>query len=365
MNKIATLTFQSAMNYGAVLQCYGLYRYLSNNFGETCVLDYHNEYIDSLYVKPLFSTIFSNPKSYISNSIRYNFSKKKNMKIESFCKNKIGLTIPYNKNNIEQSNKEFKYFVVGSDQVWNPLIISDDNNYFLQFVNSNNIKCSYAASIGVSELDNKEQERFKNLLSDFKSVSIRESASENLVNNIYKNKVSVNVDPTLLVDINHWKNISITPKEKDYILLYKITKSNKLFEFAKKLSEKTGKKIILIPNDYKDIFMIKNKIVKKDIGVEEWLGYILHADYVVTNSFHGTVFSILFNKDFYSEVSNKVNPSTNRLLSLLNAFNMNSHIINDNNDILDKFNDDYNNTLNVIEEGRKKTDLYFKEVFEI
>ena len=79
----------------------------------------------------------------------------------------------------------------------------------------------------------------------------------------------------------------------------------------------------------------KNKIVKKDIGVEEWLGYILHADYVVTNSFHGTVFSILFNKDFYSEVSNKVNPSTNRLLSLLNAFNMNSHIINDNNDILD------------------------------
>jgi hypothetical protein len=143
-------------------------------------------------------------------------------------------------------------------------------------------------------------------------------------------------------------------------LVYKITKADKLLTFAKKLSQKTGLPIVYIPNDLKSGSVGKLKL---DVGVEEWLGYIKNAEYVVTNSFHGTVFSILFERKFFAEMSKKVNPSTSRLNSLLKMFGL-------ENRTFDNYTDEMLNgelCHSAIEEQLKfqkdKANAFFEQVF--
>lgn len=324
-NKIAILTFHSAYNYGAVLQAYALQEYCNKNLGDTQILDYHNSDIDKSYSKPCFKDLVHNPKRFFFRWIQSTLFKKKNLCIDHFRKEYLRLTRRYNLNNIKMANCESDIFITGSDQVWNHLIIGRDTTFFLDFTEPQKKTCSYAASIGVDNIPEEFAWLYKNAITHIQTISVREKTGVQALASIGVNDVEVMPDPTLLLAKEQWESLAVNPNVKGkYILVYKITKADKLLKFAKMLSKRTGLPVIYIPNDLKSGIIGKLKL---NVGPMEWLGYIKNAEYVVTNSFHGSVFSILFGRKFFSEVSEKVNPSTSRLLNLLSLFGLEDRII--------------------------------------
>lgn len=321
----AILTFQSAYNFGAVLQAYALQQYLIANFGQTQILDYHNSDVDKVYEMPTVSELINKPKQAISRFLRNGLYKGKNARIDQFRKDFFNLTKWYDKNNIHDANAEADVFITGSDQVWNHMIIGNDTSYFLDFVDMGKATCSYAASIGVKLIPEEYRELYKKAITLIQKISVRETAAIQTLVEIGIHDAVVMPDPTLLISKTQWKTLSIKPNEKNkYILVYKITRADRLIPFAKKLSKITGLPIIYIPNDLKSGVVGSLKL---DVGPREWLGYISNAEYVVTNSFHGTVFSILFGIKFFSEVAARVNPSTSRLMTLLSLFGLENRTI--------------------------------------
>lgn len=323
--KTCIVTFHSAYNYGAVLQAYALQEYLNINFDETKILDYHNRDIDKSYARPEFHDLIHNPKRTVFRWMQSILYKGKNKRIDQFRKDFLKLTKRYDQENIKEANNEADVFIVGSDQVWNHLIIDNDTSYFLDFADKSKKTCSFAASIGVNKIPEEYAELYKNAIKNIGKISVREPAGIKALEEIGVMGAELNPDPTMLLSKEQWQKLIVAPTiKKKYILVYKITKADILIKFAKKLSKQTGLPIIYIPNDLKSGSVGSLKL---DVGPREWLGYIDHAEYVVTNSFHGTMFSILFEKKFFSEVSKRVNPSTSRLLNLLSLFGLEERMI--------------------------------------
>lgn len=358
--KTYIITFQSAKNYGAVLQAYALQKYIGERFGETEVIDYHNPKIDESYSFPNLREIIKYPKRSIFRLMQSFLYRGKNKKINEFVENYMKLTPACDNKSIKEVTADGDVFITGSDQVWNYMITENDENYFLSFV-KDKITCSYAASFGISEIPQKHINYYKKALKSIKHVSVREVQGVEILSNLGFDKARVLCDPTLLLERGSWDGMCKCVKEKNkYILVYKITAADKLLDFARDLSKKTRLPIIYIPNDLKAGSVGSLKL---NVGVDEWLGYIKNAEYIITNSFHGTVFSIVFGNKFFSEVSQKVNPSTSRLISLLKMFRMEERIISEYRDELLYKELDMQEIENILNEQRQLTSDFFERVF--
>ena len=181
----------------------------------------------------------------------------------------------------------------------------------------NNNKLSYAASFGMKEIPDSYVNDYKSLLSTFSELSIRENAGQQIVKKLTGKDSELSVDPVFLLTAEEWEKLAKKPKLKNYILIYKLNTSNLIFDFARKLSKLTGRKIVALNFDVVD--QMKTPDIKGvySASVEEFLGYVKYADYVVTNSFHGTAFSVIFHKDFYVEALQKDFKPNDRVESLL------------------------------------------------
>lgn len=354
------ITFQSANNYGAVLQAYALQKYLNETYADTRIVDYHNSSIDKSYMQPRLVDFFHSPKNAIFRTMQAVLFKGKNAKIDMFRKKYLPLTKRYEANTISSALEEGDVFITGSDQVWNYLIVEQDKTYYLDFAKEKRT-CSYAASFGVDMIPTEYQQFYRQQLCNIEYLSVREEKGAELVRELSNQNVAVMPDPTLLIKREIWEDICITPDIKmPYILVYKITKADHLLQFAKNLSKKTGLPIIYIPNDLKSGTIGSLKL---DIGPQEFLGYIRNAEYIVTNSFHGTVFSIIFGRKFFSEMSKRVNPSTSRLHSLLTMFGLEDRTFEKYSEsMLDKElpMDDISRKLDF---QRREANLFFDKVF--
>ena len=345
-----------------MLQAYALQEFLSARYGKATILDYHNEDIDKSYERPAFRELVKKPKKGVFKLVQSTLFKNKHKKIDQFRKKYLRLSESYNKDTIREANRDTDVFITGSDQVWNYLIIKKDATYFLDFVDAGKKKCSYAASIGVKEIPEEYAGLYTENIPKIDKISVRETAGVTTLSDLgIKKDIEIMPDPTLLLSKEQWESISILPERKKYILVYKITKADKLLSFAKSLAKKTGLKIIYIPNDLKAGAVGSLKL---GVGPAEWMGYIRSAEYVVTNSFHGTVFSIIFGVKFFSEVSEKVNPSTSRLLTLLSQFGLEKRIIDRYQDEMLNEELDTVSIENVRKKNIEKAELFFKSVFE-
>lgn len=354
------ITFQSAYNYGAILQAYALQKYLNTHYANTYILDYHNVDIDKSYKRPSWKDFCSNPKNAIFRLVQSFLYKGKNKKINKFRERYLSLTQRYDRENLKEAFEEADVFITGSDQVWNYLIIKRDSSFFLDFA-SGRRTCSYAASFGVSKIPEDYQNFYINQMKNIDFISVREPQGADLVRGLVNREVAVMPDPTLLINISEWEALCVKPKIKEpYILVYKITKADRLLQFSKELSKATGLSVIYVPNDLKSGSVGKLKL---NVGPQEWLGLIKNAEYVVTNSFHGTVFSIIFGRKFFAEVSKKVNPSTSRLHSLLEMFKMEERTIDKYTEAMLYKELSKEDILLNLESQKDKANLFFDEVF--
>ncbi len=374
--KIGILTFNWALNYGAVLQMYTLYKYLSKN-NEVFVINYVPDYLANLYS----TKIFDKPlriKSVMEKMLQKLIKHKQYKKFKEFIDKDITLTEKA-KNSAELLKiiNKLDLVAVGSDQVWNYDITKDHlKDYLLSNINCN--KISYAASLGKNEIKSEVVGLFKKSLKNFDFVSLREEASISYLNKICKRKnYKLCIDPVFLFKKEEWEIIAEKSycklPNKEYILVYMLEYNANLIKVAKYLSKIYNISVVSIEIPFLTLERItKMKKIKKlhDVGPIDFVKLFSNAKYILTNSFHGTAFSLIFNKQFISFAHSTVNLRMENLLKLYGLEN--NQIANSFKDIevvkkiLEKSKQAYNNQNkeidNVIEVSKKYLDDVVKEI---
>lgn len=330
MTKIATLSYQHAYNYGAVFQVSALQHVITQLGGECDIIDYRCPAIDNQYdLKPIridssfFSTIRSNLVL-----IPFINQKKRHFHhwMESYKK-----TEPIKSwEQLKSLNERYDIFVVGSDQVWNLKCQGYDNAFFLDFVDSNHKKVAYAASFGTYDVNGADKRIFCEHIGKFDSISVRESRGIELVKD-FSGKDSVTcMDPVLLVGREYWKfkaDYSEMP-QSDYIFVYQLGHDKMLPEFVNSMKKETRLKVIYVTGHIGNLIYYslfdKNESA---VSPERFLALLSKANYVITNSFHASVLSILFKKQFYVISKGGAEAAYNsRIFNLLNDYNLKDRI---------------------------------------
>lgn len=340
--KLGILTFPKAINYGAALQATALRKVLLNRSEKVCFLNYSCKAIDST------SKIFD-----ISNlfSLKYTIAHLYNMP-EAIKRQKNFSN--YWKKHFEfcsSDPKEYDAVIVGSDQVWNYNLTNDDLFYFLNFKKNDLKKISYAASFGLPEIDKAHAEKIVPLLKDFDYLSVREKQAAKIIKENMRADVPVVCDPTLLLNKNEWKKlVSEKPQNSGYIFVYTVFNSDNVWEYAKKLSEKTGLPIKTISYSK---FHKREAIYDYTAGPDDWVNYMHGADYVVTNSFHGVAFSINFNKNFFFDMPPKSAGVGSRISDITERYSLENRNISADDFVLTTDAPDFEKANLLLEEDRK------------
>lgn len=325
--KIGLLTMPLIDNYGGIIQIAALYHFLETE-GYTPYL------IDKKYNLPKWKVIIKtaleyNPfyKIYDFNSYtrRRLYLKLINTFIDSFFVNKTNSI--FNKRDLCNETKKFSAIIVGSDQVWRYKYVKNDyENYFLDFASNGIKKLSYAASFGVDEWEGPKETTLKvsKYLSDFNAISVREDSGVDLCKSVFNIENSEHVlDPTFLPEISFYNNLIISENhsEKVELFSYVLDKSVDKEKYIENISKTLNLNIstINLENNF------DNQNFKPSIG--EWLSHFKSAKYIITDSFHGMVFSIIFNKQFIA-LGNK-GRGLSRFTSLLRLLGLEDRLLID------------------------------------
>lgn len=179
---------------------------------------------------------------------------------------------------------------------------------------------------------------YKRLLQPFNKISVREQEGNNLLRKLLcRQDIHTVLDPTMLLDESEWESLSISCDiPQKYILVYLLSENRKIVRFAKKLAHVKGCEIVYINNQ---LLTRRGLINLRDITPENWLYLFKNAEYIVTNSFHGTVFSIIFKKIFWCDYLPTSGNVNSRIITLLGNLELKSRIISEgctvDNDIVD------------------------------
>lgn len=355
MKKIGIITVSRTINFGAELQAFALQHKLNS-------LGYDAEVIDYLYFKNKRhrTRLKSKPelkfghKEALKNHLLYRIvSPMMDIFMQLFyksTKNKINNFINFHKHNTSFSSEfvditslydfrhDYDVFITGSDQVWNPATFSSLKPYLLDFVPEGKKRVAYAASFGVSKVNIEYKDLYNKLFRKFDFIGVREESGKKLVKEICGKDSKVVLDPTLLLRKEEWevvtKNINLDINHS-YLLIYDLHYSEPLINLAYQLSKRYNLKIYrLCKRSYKNQVYKEIKNIT-DAGPSEFIQLFLKASYVVTNSFHGTIFSTNFNIPFYSVLSPK-RDNNSRLLDFLNMVNLSDRIIWENESTKEK-----------------------------
>lgn len=331
MQKAKILTFHNAKNYGATLQAYALKETLKELDVSPEFVNYENERILADYkliktnsLKSFFSSLWYLPR---------NLKRKRSFK--SFSDTYLDTTskVYLNKEEIEQDIEMGDIFVAGSDQIWNPLLTDGLSDiYTLNFENKNIKKIIYGASLGNEELLQKHMLAFKEKLKGLDLISVREKSIIKPLEEICGKEIAQVLDPTLLLSKEKWdklideNEVVHLPKEK-YILVYTLFESDEVTKIANFLSSKTGLKVVHFRkyNTYKNEHMSLYRY-----GPVDFINAFKNAAYVITNSFHGTVFSLIFERKFYSVLPKE---RAGRIKDLLQDLGLASRIVSSEKEI--------------------------------
>ncbi|MCT1523550.1 polysaccharide pyruvyl transferase family protein [Sphingobacterium hotanense] len=328
MKNIGLLTFHYPINYGALLQTYATVKSIEKLGNKAIVIDYYSD--DQIghydfYKKP---QSFKNFIYYIVKSLFYfSFISKRN-KFAEFRKKHFNLSPHYNTLDHIDFGK-YDIVLTGSDQVFN-LSKRDRLPYFQPFSKTiNQRKAAYAPSFGISEFDLETQNLIKRLTQDFDFLSCREQWGTSFLKELTgKNVVNV-LDPVFLLSSNEWsKLIEIRIIAEDYIFIYDLNGKGNLVKLAGVIKEKYNLKTVMVSND--PLAPIKNEykgidVIIKSSGIEEFVNLIKFSSFVLTDSFHGTAFSIIFRKSFYTYIA--LEKASGRILSLLDNFEIKNRVV--------------------------------------
>lgn len=363
--KIAILTLTDYYNYGNRLQ----------NFASQEVLKSLGCQVETIAVEP--TSIRFNFKRF-KNSVKGSlYSKNPTLNIEecnshvkfnkfySFSKQNIKMSrykINYkNINRIKKKlNEEYDFFVVGSDQVWNPHYYFTEL-FLLPFAEKSK-RISFAASIAVDEIPNDKIKLFDERLNEMQAISVREYRGAEIINEISGREAAVVLDPTLMLSKEKWLEIANMPswaKNKKYVLTYTLGQESSEFQsFINKISKERDVEII-------NLLDKTNRFIY-EIGLGGFIALINNADLMVTDSFHGAVFSIIMKTPFVVfERSDSLISMNSRIETLLTTFKMEHRLISNIESIDDAYNMDFIEADDILKVKQEKTLAYLKSALSL
>lgn len=311
MKKISTITFHWATNYGAVLQAYALQRFLIKSGFETEIINYLPMRIR--IIQFLSAVKCGNLKEF-----------RKEYSISQFRKKELILSNKkyFNNKALYKCKNDYSAVICGSDQIWNPgFTLKAENkptlSYFLNFLDCNTKRIAYAVSFGTEKIPDEIKSIIKPEIERFSAISVRENSGKDILSDIYSN-TKVVLDPTLL----------LTAEDYDKLLDGKTYNKQKVFSYVLHNKQENAEKI---SEQVKKIYHAKysTDFTRPYFGIYEWLFNIKNSEIVVTNSFHGVVFSLIFHKQFIA-IPVKNSGMNDRIFTLLDKLNLGNHIIDDN-----------------------------------
>ena len=327
--KIAMLTLPLNLNYGGILQCYALQTVLERMGHEVQVLT-RPQYGRSYYIiyplavcKRLLKRFILGKKVDIFKAphqiIRQHTDRFIHQYIHQYIQREWTAKIA----------SHFDAIVVGSDQVWRPLYYQPIEEAFLSFLGDAKIKrVAYAASFGVDHCEYTEEQRkiCSSLLKKFKAVSVRESSGVQLCQEYFDTKAVQALDPTLLLSADDYRALikkGKTQPSKGNLLVYMLDRTKEKEALVERIAQAKGLTPFWMNSDIDDETLPLKQRIK--MPVEQWLRSFDDADFVLTDSFHGCVFSIIFRKQFLA-IGNKER-GLSRFHSLLTLFSLQDRLI--------------------------------------
>lgn len=357
MKKVGIVTIYDLNNYGNRLQNYALQTYVEKYGMQVTTIKndfYLNQALDK---KNVLKNIYMFQKRYIKFCINRLGKDKRLLNFIRFDRN-----VKKTKNFFWKNKKSvYDYYIVGSDQVWNPMLFRMTGFELLKFFNCNN-KISYAASIGVNNIDEASGNSLKNELKKYKAISVRENAGKEIIDRLEIEKnVEVLIDPTMLLDAEEWDKVSNKPEiikvDERYILNYFLGKLPVEWEKEiKRVAEENNCKIINIL-DEDDPYFIS--------GPSEFLYLEKNAFLICTDSFHSSVFSIIYDTPFVVfNRKDKHASMSSRIDTLVSKFGLENRKFSGSiSDDLLKC--DYSNAKKILEKEKEKTRRFLCSALDI
>ena len=341
--KIGIFTILNVNNYGAELQCCALYRKLHK-------MGYDAEVVNYLFgINPGHE--FKGERRTVPISLRQDIKvrllpvvqnlfclfhhKNKKLRDSRFDEfhskyNHLTPTLYPSVKSLYEAGFDYDVICIGSDQVWNYMKGYSLEPFLACFDKKQTRKISYASSIGLSEISREAEAVFKKWLSAFSHISVREQQASTLLGNLLQRNADVVLDPTLILDHEEWLEVArfdMCPKEK-YILVYIVTikPCDYVLRLARHIAKQRNLKIVRICRDAYPEHSGDDVQEILTAGPSDFVGLFANAEFVVTNSFHGTVFSVNFSKPFYSVIKSK-HSTNSRLTSILQKLALESRIV--------------------------------------
>lgn len=332
--KIKTITCHDVYNAGASLQAYALMTYLQKLGNDVEIINYKPDYLSNHY--NLWSV--PNPKYKKNIILRFTYlclkfprrfvnkyGKKKRL-FDSFTKNYLNVTKNIYRNNADliKNLPEADIYIAGSDQIWNSFFNNGkDPAFYLDFVPDDKLKVSYAASFATNKIAEGYKERITNWLKRLDYIGIRESSGVKLAKSIGIDKAVHVLDPVFLLERKEWdklaKNSSIKVNDERYLIVYDFDNNEQIKKLCIEVAKILNLKIYsFFKNDYAD------KIIA-NYGPIEFLSIIKNSNFVISNSFHGTAFSIIYEIPFFV-IKRKENLNS-RMIDLLTLLGLEDRMI--------------------------------------
>lgn len=369
--KVDIITRHSVPNYGSLLQSYATQKAIEKIGHESEIINYTRyeeryENLANTLIKGkkwdkniVLRTIYKLIQTPNYARMYKKFAKYRKEFLKE-TKNEYG-----NIEELKENIPEADVYCSGSDQIWGKIGIEDyDQSYFLEFAKGK--KCiSYASSFGKTELNEQLNKNLDRLLGKYTRILVREDSAKKILNDRNFDNVEQVLDPTLLLSKDEWTELANKSNKKvseKYVLIYQLH-DNKLFDkYAEKFAKSKKMKLLRISPSLYHITR-SGKLIYLPTQYD-FLKYFLNAEYILTDSFHATVFSIIFNKKFIDVLPS--NKTGTRIESILKLLGINNRILQSYEDMaLIEKDIDYEKVNGRLTEEMKKSLKYFKDAIEM
>lgn len=329
MKKVGILTFHGSHNYGSVLQSYASVMTLRALGYEPEIINLRNQAQLDAY------RIFRPGESFVKRLFKiliYPQLKTRSRKFESFINNILPVSAREYRSGKELDIDKLDYniYYTGSDQVWNPACQDFESTYYLDFVGHKYPTISYAPSFGKGKFGKTDKDLIKDLLDNVDYLSCREETGAKLIEEFTGRHAEQVCDPVLLPSADDWRQLAKSPKrKKPYILVYFLENNHGDKSNLEQLKKRTGYDVVLL-NEYVRDFLNPRVKLKIDASPQEFLGLIKDAEFVYTNSFHATAFSVIFGKQFCTAIAkteNVANNNDSRKIDFLKSVGLKNRLV--------------------------------------
>ncbi|WP_282035629.1 polysaccharide pyruvyl transferase family protein [Saccharicrinis aurantiacus] len=326
--KIKTITCHDVYNYGASLQAYALQKHLIDSGHNVEIINYKPPYLSQHYNlwkvnHPKWDTNWLLRLIYLALKLPFRLiDLKGKFNFDNFRKKHLVITSKRYSSNTElkQDCPEADVFIAGSDQIWNCLFPNGrDAAFYLDFALGNSLKISYAASFATETVISEHVPFVKKMLQNFDHISVREKGALKILGELGISDASWVSDPVFLLDAKQWNSIGTKSYGCDYILIYDFEENERIKQIALEISKSQNLKI----------FSVKAKLSYADkafnfVGPSEFVSLIRDANVIITNSFHGAAFSLIYNKEFI--VISREQGINTRMQNLLEFLNLSDRL---------------------------------------